>query len=634
MLGVLRAASLAAKLGAIGALLLLLALGSTGLTLWVTWKLDGGAAAVNEAGRLRMQAWRLAQAVGEHDSARVRQHVQEFDAALDLLARGDPARPLFVPSDRATDAAFAQVHARWADYRAQWLANAVPPQVSVAAQTAALVVEIDAFVSAIEAQLSRWTAVLTTFQLGLIGLAIAGGIAMVYASFLFVLNPLARLQAGLRQIECGDLATRVEVDSADEFGRLAQGFNRMAQTLQDFYRDLEGKVREQTERLRSERERLSVLYEASEFVARAPTLEALAQGFVRRARAVGGADAALLRWYDAAGHRSALLATDCVPAEMIEAERCLHDGSCHCGQPAADRGARVIVLHPGGATGAAAANAVDAACERHGFERLVTVPVRLHDHTLGEIDLLYRGSGGQLGAEDRVLLETLASHLASGMEGVRAAALERESAVAEERALLARELHDSIAQGLAFLKIQLQLLRGALRRNDAAQVQLAVDELDAGLRESAADVRELLLHFRTRTNSDDFGAAIKTTLRKFQHQSGLATHLELHGSGAPLPPDVQVQLLHVVQEALSNVRKHAGASAVWVDVQQQPPWRIEVRDDGHGFDAEAALDETHVGLRIMRERAAGIGAGVQIRSQPGQGTCVRVELPPAQTLAA
>jgi two-component system nitrate/nitrite sensor histidine kinase NarX len=634
MLGVLRAASLTAKLGAIGALLLMLALGSTGLTLWVSWKLEGGAAAVNEAGRLRMQVWRLAQAVTEDDGARVQQYVQEFDASLALLARGDPARPLFVPSDRATAAAFAHVDARWGDYRAQWLVNAVPAHTSVTAQTAALVVDIDAFVGAIEAQLSRWTLVLSSFQLGLIGLAIAGGIAMIYAAFLFVLNPLARLQAGLHQLECGDLSTRVEVDSDDEFGRLAQGFNRMAQTLQDFYRDLEGKVRDQTERLRTERERLAVLYEASEFVARAPTLEALAQGFVRRARAVGGADAALLRWYDAAQHRSALLATDCVPAEMIESERCLHDGSCHCGQPAADRGARVIVLQPVAAAGAPAAGTVGAACERHGFERLVTVPVRLQDHTLGEIDLLYRGSGGGPGAEDRVLLETLASHLASGMEGVRAAALERESAVAEERALLARELHDSIAQGLAFLKIQAQLLRGALRRGDAAQVQRAVDELDTGLRESAADVRELLLHFRTRTNSDDFGAAIRTTLHKFQHQSGLATHLNLHGSGAPLAADVQVQLLHVVQEALSNVRKHAGASAVWVDVQQQPPWRIEVRDDGRGFDAEAVLDETHVGLRIMRERAAGIGASVQIRSQPGHGTCVSVELPQPQPLAA
>jgi len=632
----LRLATLTAKLGAIGALLLLLALGSTGLTLWVSWKLEGGAAAVNEAGRLRMQAWRLAQAVGEHDSDRVQRYVLQFDASLEALERGDPARPLFVPTDGRTHAALARVRERWGQLRGHWLAYAVPPQASMAAQTETLVADIDAFVAAIETQLSRWTAVLSTFQLGLMALAIAGGIAMIYAAFLFLLNPLARLQAGLQQLESGDLSARVEVASDDEFGQLGQGFNQMAQTLQEFTRDLEGKVREQTERLHTERERLAVLYEASEFVARAPTLEALAEGFVRRVRAVGQADAALLRWYDAAQHRSVLLASDCVPAAMIESERCLQDGSCHCGQPAACVGARVIVLQPvrAEAAGAPPVRSVRAACIRHGFERIVSVPVRLQDQTLGEIDLLYRGSGGRIDGDDRVLLESLASHLASGMEGVRAAALERESAVAEERALLARELHDSIAQGLAFLKIQVQLLRGALRRGESAQVQRAVDELDTGLRESVADVRELLLHFRTRTNTDDFGAAIKTTLRKFQHQTNLATHLHLHGSGAPLPPDVQVQLLHVVQEALSNVRKHAGASAVWVDVQQQPPWRIEVRDDGRGFEVDDAVDETHVGLRIMRERADGIGAQVQVRSQPGQGTCVTVELPQAHALAA
>jgi two-component system nitrate/nitrite sensor histidine kinase NarX len=93
---------------------------------------------------------------------------------------------------------------------------------------------------------------------------------------------------------------------------------------------------------------------------------------------------------------------------------------------------------------------------------------------------------------------------------------------------------------------------------------------------------------------------------------------------------VQVQLLHVVQEALSNVRKHAGASQVWLDVQQQPLWRIEVRDDGRGFaHDDAARDEMHVGLRIMRERAAGIGAQVDVDSAPGEGTRVVVTLPEA-----
>jgi two-component system nitrate/nitrite sensor histidine kinase NarX len=262
------------------------------------------------------------------------------------------------------------------------------------------------------------------------------------------------------------------------------------------------------------------------------------------------------------------------------------------------------------------------------------VPVRLHERLLGELNLFYR-SPPVLSDEDRALLETLASHLAVAIEGLRAGALEREAAVADERSLLARELHDSIAQSLSFLKIQAGLLRDAVRRQDAGNVDRTLAELDAGIRESLADVRELLLHFRTRTNREDITPALRTTLTKFEHQTGLATHLQVHGEGMPLDADVQVQVLHVVQEALSNVRKHACASAVWVEVQHGADWRVEVRDDGCGFEVDRSTgDETHVGLRIMRERAGHIGASVEVSSVPGSGTCVSLSLPQRQAVAA
>jgi len=262
------------------------------------------------------------------------------------------------------------------------------------------------------------------------------------------------------------------------------------------------------------------------------------------------------------------------------------------------------------------------------------VPVRLQERMVGELNLFYR-SAASLADDDRALLETLASHLAGAIEGLRAGALERETAVAEERGLLARELHDSIAQSLAFLKIQSGLLRGAVRRQDAAQVERTLGELDAGVNESLGDVRELLLHFRTRTNTEDITPALQTTLQKFEHQTGLTTHLQVEGHGLPLDADVQVQVLHVVQEALSNVRKHAQAREVWVEVRQAPQWRVEVRDDGCGFAAEREpADTTHVGLRIMRERAQRIGATVEVVSVPGSGTCVVLTLPERQRLAA
>jgi two-component system nitrate/nitrite sensor histidine kinase NarX len=266
-------------------------------------------------------------------------------------------------------------------------------------------------------------------------------------------------------------------------------------------------------------------------------------------------------------------------------------------------------------------------CERAGFETVVNIPVRLHDRLMGEVDLFFHAKVNLTLAE-RSLLEALSSHLASGMENFRLTSFEKEAAVSQERHLLARELHDSIAQSLAFLKIQVQLMRDALQSKNAVAIEQVLEEIDAGVRESYGDVRELLLHFRTRTNTEDIEPALATTLRKFEHQSGLKTTLNLQGQGMPLSPDLQIQALHIVQEALSNVRKHARASQIWLDVQQQPSWRFEVRDDGVGFVADNdQLDETHVGLRIMSERAQRIGAQLDVISTPGHGSSVILTLP-------
>jgi two-component system, NarL family, nitrate/nitrite sensor histidine kinase NarX len=609
--------TLATRIALIGGALLVLALASIGLTLWVSWQLAGGAAAVNEAGRLRMQTWRLAASVAGADPAARDALVETFDTSLELLRRGDPARPLFVPWNDDSRRHFGAVERGWAALREAWGADAAPAP----AQAEAFVRRVDAFVDAIEAELAGWTAILNLFQLAMLGLAIVAAVALMAAAYLFVLNPLERLRSGLARVQAGDLGTRVEERTSDEFGALADGFNRMAETLQGLYQTLEAKVREKTARLELERERLAALYAASDFLARSDSLQAMADGFARQVRRIARADAVAIRWSDEANQRYHLLAGDCLPHSLAEDEHCLRTGDCLCGRPRDDGGARVIPIQP-------ERPEAGRRCARAGFETLVSVPMRLQQRLLGEIDLFYRGPAAPTD-DERGLLDALAAHLAGAMEGLRAGALERESAVAEERGLLARELHDSIAQSLAFLKIQVQLLRDALRRGDAEAQARALDELDAGVRESTADVRELLLHFRTRTNGEDIVPALRATLQKFEHQTGLPTHLDVQGDGLPLAPDVQVQVLHVLQEALSNVRKHAAAHAVWLEVQRgRGEWRFEVRDDGRGFDAGGpAPDETHVGLRIMRERAERIGATVTVDAVRGAGTCVTLALP-------
>ncbi|MDP1968066.1 MAG: type IV pili methyl-accepting chemotaxis transducer N-terminal domain-containing protein [Burkholderiaceae bacterium] len=614
-----RSWTLTGKLVATGVTLLLMALGSIGLTLWVAWNLEGGAAAVNEAGRMRMQIYRLALVLQGPDAAQAPVLVQRFDQSLDLLKSGDPSRPLFVPWSIDSQRHFEQVDARWSQLRGDWLQRR-SPAAEMAQQADSFALKVDDFVTSIEARMAHWTTILTLFQLTMVILAIASALTLMYAGYLLVLSPVARLKRGLAQVQQGDMAVRIDASSQDEFGDLAAGFNDMARTLESLYGSLEDKVREKTLKLEVQRQRLADLYQVSAMLSQAPTLQAMAQGFVAQVQRISGASAAAVRWSGEANEHYLMLASVGLPAGMSDAEACLDTGACHCGQTPGRAATRVIPI------------SVDQPmplrhCERAGYKTLVSVPVRLQDRILGELSLYYQKETA-LGAEELSLLDALASHLASAMESLRAAALEREAAVAQERTMLARELHDSIAQSLAFLKIQCQLLRDAMRRRDTPAIDQAIGEIDAGVRESYADVRELLVHFRTRTSEEDIEPALRTTLSKFEHQTGLSTRLEMQGHGVALAPDVQVQVLHVIQEALSNVRKHAMASEVVLRVATAPRWRFEVHDDGVGFaPGGRGADQTHVGLGIMQERAQRIGAQVSVNSAAGQGCSVVLELP-------
>jgi two-component system, NarL family, nitrate/nitrite sensor histidine kinase NarX len=629
--------ALSTKLVSIGAVLLIVAMAAICLTLWVTWQLEGGAAAVNEAGRMRMQTWRLASTAQAQRAPQSRLSpqavatlVEQFDQSLALLKAGDASRPLFMPMDEVVNQRFAQVQAVWAAHRSMWLQGALQTggapegRVDTAqAATEQTVQAVDALVLAIEQQLSRLTAILNLFQFVMMALAIAGAVVMLYTGYLYVINPLAHLQQGLQRVQSGDFTARIEVDhqgSQDEFGQVARGFNGMAAELQTLYTGLEAQVAAKTQHIEAQRARLATLYEISAFSASANSIEELSRGFAQRVRMVMQADAVAVRWSDEANQRYLMLASDCLPHDLVEEERSLLAGACACGNLRADARTRVIPI-------LSHESSPMRHCARAGYESVVSVPVRLQQRLLGEIDLFFRTTL-QLSAEEGSLLDALASHLASALESLRAAALEREAAVGEERALLARELHDSIAQSLAFLKIQVQLLRTAAQKAQPEKVQTALDELDTGLRESINDVRELLLHFRTRTNTADIEVALQETLQKFKHQTGLLSHFQVNGEGLPLPADVQVQVLHVVQEALSNARKHARASQVFLTVQKGAQWCFEVRDDGQGFQTgQQGGQSTHVGMKIMQERAARIGAEVHVQSELGQGSTVRLTLP-------
>jgi nitrate/nitrite-specific signal transduction histidine kinase len=269
---------------------------------------------------------------------------------------------------------------------------------------------------------------------------------------------------------------------------------------------------------------------------------------------------------------------------------------------------------------------------RQGINRMTTadfdvrVPVTSHDE-FGELAIGFNRMADEL----RDIYATLEHRVEEKTRSIEAknrelAALDKAMAISEERNLFAQELHDSIAQSLAFLNIQIQMLQEDLQSDRIKEALKGLAQIREGVQESYDDVRELLLHFRTRIGSTDLQTAIRSALEKFEGQTGIKVIFEIRGNVPDFLPEQILQIMHIVQESLSNVRKHAKASQVKIGLSCVDQCVIDIYDNGVGFDVSVDAGDDHVGLRIMRERAQKIGAELIFESGKATGTHISLIL--------
>lgn len=607
-----------------------------GLTLLQSWKLEGGAAAINDMGSERMRTYRIAYLVSEyargpHREA-TRQALEEaatgFELMLSAVRRGDPARPLFLPAGDAIAQQVAAIDQRWRERIRPTVDAMLTNTVFLGGELTREEVEafvglIDDLVGDLEKANADATSLLQTLQMSLMALAVIGTVGLSYLVFIVVIKPVNVLCEGIRCLQSEDFATRIPEEGDDEFGMLARAFNAMAAHLQRVYATLEARVQDKTRQFEEKNQELTTLYEVTAGLHEPTGAEALCQAFLKSIRSAFGASAAAVRLRRSAHTGLHPFVTDGLPKETAFSDECANAALCQCGL---GRNEDQVVIRPL-ATGASP-------CSQTPFAAVATIPIRFNRRVTGVFNL-YFAVPTVLDSRSQRMLEVLGHHLGTALENDRLQSSEKELAVSEERSLIARELHDSIAQALAFLNMQTQMLEGSLLRGDATAARDEVNQIRAGVQECYDDVRELLVHFRVRAPDADLTAALRQTVARFEGQTGIETRLEELGEGVDLPAEDQVQVLHVIQEALSNVRKHAQATHVVVQVERGAVCRFRVRDDGVGFNLAAPDGSgTHIGLQIMRERAHRVGATLDVRSAPGSGTEVSFVLPAAGRRAA
>src|SRR5215204_3651592 len=263
-----------------------------------------------------------------------------------------------------------------------------------------------------------------------------------------------------------------------------------------------------------------------------------------------------------------------------------------------------------------------------GLRYHASIPLYAGDKKLGVMNVA-SPDWRSLSPEDLQLLYTIGDLLSIAVERARLFARSSQLGAVQERNRLAREIHDTLAQGLTATTLQLESAEALLDADsDAERVRGPLRRALSLTQSNLEEARRSVLDLRASPLEDrPLSEALKTLVERWEAETGIAARYGAVNGSRPLPPSVEAALYRICQEALTNVARHAGAGRATVRLVATPDRvRLVVEDDGRGFDASEVPEDRH-GIVGMRERAEVLGGTLEVRSGPGEGTRIEATVP-------
>lgn len=441
--------------------------------------------------------------------------------------------------------------------------------------TEPFVAAIDAFVNEMQYHVEFKVRMLALAE----GLGLLAIITIAWCTVRFtrrqVVAPLNQLVACARQIEQRNFHLYLPPRWPNELGELSGAFATMANELDKLYRDLEGKVEEKTAKLQQANDTLSFLYSTAQKLHEAPLSSRTLTKLLDRAAA--------------------------------------HQRIAHIRLTRFGRNAMPIYLN--GRSGWPG----DLAGVEHFY-------LQMDDKEVGRLDVI---SAFPI---DQRLMKNFAMLLAQVLHKDQTLLQHQRLLLMEERAVIARELHDSLAQSLSYLKIQATLLKRSFAKGETTRAEQALLQIDEGLGNAYTQLRELLGTFRLTIGEADLGEAIDVMLDQLKPQTQARIELDYGLSSSDLEAGQHIHILQLIREAVLNAIKHANAQVIDVSCHTLPDGniRVQVTDDGVGIGASRSA-VNHYGLSIMNERASKLHGQLAISDLSPHGTCVHLTFPTIQT---
>jgi len=367
---------------------------------------------------------------------------------------------------------------------------------------------------------------------------------------------------------------------------------------------------------------LRVLSEVTTTLASEYDLEALLNRFLGMMVRLAGASGGIVRVLASDGKHLRLAASLGLPQEMVEQERLVDIDCGVCG--AALRSDEIRQTRDLKPCIARTGQAFFGQCRS-----MVVVPLEHNGRLLGAYNL-YMTEERPIPEEVSLLFCTISEHLAMAVENARLMQENLRMTLMNERQMMANEVHDSLAQTMAYMKMRVELLREALLQYESGKALKYSGDIQQALDEAYASLRELLTQFRNRMDPLGIEHALKELAAAYFDRTGVKLAFANRIPDLNLAVDQEVQVFHILQEALSNVARHSGAKNAWLTLEVvDGQYAFTVEDDGRGVFVMGATPDLrhHFGISIMSERAQRLGGNIEIANRPQGGARLRLLVP-------
>jgi len=273
---------------------------------------------------------------------------------------------------------------------------------------------------------------------------------------------------------------------------------------------------------------------------------------------------------------------------------------------------------------------LDSLLRKGDLRACLVVPISIGERVSGILMAVFRRRQG-FSPEETELLQQLANQAAVALENARLHGQVQELAIVEERARLSREMHDSLGQALAYMGLETDEIARQLASGEQGQAVAKLGEVRKVVRETSEEVRHAILALRTPASPEaELPRMLQQYLESFRGQTKMEVSLNVRDEAAiRFSTRAALQLVRVIQEALSNVRKHAEAKRAEIAFEVRDRQAVvTISDDGTGFDvSDVHTGGQHFGIQVMKERMVALGGSLEIESRRGEGTRVVAKLP-------